>query len=230
MRAALTVVTILTMLCYADILFEDDFDDGDADGWIEFIPEATYEVNELFRYEMSFEGSENIDAVSANSDIPGQMSVPDYSVLVDVLAHDPCDEIAACVRLVIGGTSSTSYLAMLRFDIGEVSIKRYDGTGFWVDLAQTSFFLDYEQLYWLRFECVGDSLLAKVWQGASGDEPDEWLLTVSDGTYAEPGYFALLAAAWGGGSYDGEFDNVCVSTPTLSLISTTWSAIKAYFW
>jgi len=230
MRGSLTAAAILTMLCYADILFEDDFDDGNADGWIEIVPEATYEVNGLFRYEMSFEGAENIDAVSANSDIPGQMSLPDYSVLVEVLAHDPCDEIAACVRLVIGGTSSTGYLAMLRFDIGEVSIKRYDGGMTWINLAQTSFSLDYEQLYWLRFECVGDSLLTKVWQDTPGDEPGEWLLAVSDGTYSEPGYFALLAAAYGGGAYDGEFDNVCVTDPTLSMTIRTWSAIKAYFW
>jgi len=229
MRAALTVLTILTMLCYADILFEDDFDDGNADGWIELVAGPVYEVNGLLRYEMSFSSPENVDAVAANSDIPGQMSVPDYSILVEILAHDPCDEIAACTRVTVGGPASTGYLAMLRFDIGEVSIKRFDGSG-WINLAQTSFSLDFEELYWLRFECVGDSLLAKVWQGTSGDEPAEWLLTISDGTYAEPGYFALLAAAWGGGSYDGEFDNVCVSTPTLSLISTTWSAIKAYFW
>lgn len=225
MKLTLTLLLLSFMPLFGDILFEDDFQDGNADGWIELVPEATYSVNEFFRYEMSFEGTENIDAVSANSDVPEKMSVPDYSVLVEVLAHNPCDEMCICVRVQTSGSTGTGYVAMLRFDIGEISIKRFEGLG-WINLSQLDISLSFEQPYWLRFECVGDSLRTKVWLGTPESEPDEWLLAVADSTFSEPGYFALLAAAWGGGSYNGEFDCVCVTTPSLSLNNRTWGGIK----
>lgn len=224
----LFLLLLVTGFCAAEILFEDDFDDGDADGWLEVFPEPLYEVSEYLRYEMSFDGAENIDAVSVSSDcFPLQMSTPDYSVLVQVLAHDPCHEMAACVRVDVSGSDATGYLAMLRFDIGQLLILRYDGTPEWIVLETADLFLEYEQSYWLRFECVGDSLLAKAWQGAIEDEPDEWLASTADQTYTCPGYFGLLAAAYGGGPYDGEFDEVLVTTPVLGISPATWASIKA---
>lgn len=228
MRTLIPVTLLTAALCMAQTLFEDDFDDGDAEGWLEVVSGPVYEVNEDLRYEMSYSGSENLDAVSVSSDFfPLQMSTPDYSVLVEVLAHDPCDEMAVCARANVSGSEPTGYLAMLRFDINQVLLLRYDGTYEWIILDTASFQLGYEELYWVRFQCDGDSFTGKVWQGTVGDEPDEWLVMASDQTYPDPGYFGLLAAAFGTGDYDGEFDNVCVTTPVISLVPSTWAVIKA---
>lgn len=221
----LSGLLLISTIALADILFEDDFNDGNADGWMEIVPEATYEVNADLRYEFSFDGPENVDAISANYDGPGYMTVPDYSVRAEAIAHDPCDEIAIILR----GSSedTTGYFGMLRFDIGEASIRRLGAGPSWIVLASTSLNLVYEQSYWIRFECLGNMLYMKTWQGAIEDEPEEWLLSVEDETYTDPGFFALMAAAYGGGSYDGEFDNVCVTAPTQYFEHLTWGFIKA---
>jgi hypothetical protein len=219
----LSGLLLISTIALADILFEDDFNDSNADGWLEIEPDATYEANADLRYEFSFDGPENVDAVSANYDGPGYMTVPDYSVRAEAIAHDPCDEIAIILR---GSVDTTGYFDMLRFDIGEASIRRFSAGPGWIVIASTSLNLVFEQPYWIRFECLGNILYMKAWQGTIEDEPDEWLLSVEDETHSDPGFFAIMAAAWGGGSYDGEFDNICVTTPTQDFDHLTWGFIK----
>jgi len=86
---SLFVITVLLLasFVYAGVVFEDDFSDGNADGWSEWTSgygaSAQYNVVDE-EYVLSNSGSGWIPAASHNGDQGGIMSTPDYSIIAQI--------------------------------------------------------------------------------------------------------------------------------------------------
>lgn len=82
----------------------------------------------------------------------------------------------------------------------------YTGT----TLTSTSFTVADDTWYTVRFQAIGSSLKAKIWQ-TSGSEPGSWTLTVTDSTYTGSGLATLVC--YGGNASGGyvEVDNFSFS-------------------
>ncbi|MEN8209852.1 MAG: hypothetical protein ABFR50_11450 [Candidatus Fermentibacteria bacterium] len=227
MRILLIILTAAS-LSLGDILFEDDFNDGNADDWYEYPTTATYQVNDSLRYEMSYFGTGDDYALSCRGDVdPTTMSVEDYSVRVEVIGHWPTHFAGPEVRL---SSDNTSYGFYLDWSLNYCYIGKYTTSGWTTLTRHYSTSLKYDVSYWLRFECEGNTLRAKVWQGTVGDEPPVWLLSCVDYDFLNNGCMALGT----GGNYpewdfNAEFDNVLVTDPLgpAALEQTTWGSIKA---
>lgn len=217
----------LLLVCAAsaqEVLFTDDFSDGVADGWIELVTGAHYEVVDQC---YCISGDPGIDQGSSfNSDGAMGMSKPDYSIYASFTAHDPTHGVLLYVRT--NYSEMTGYFFYLRVYQNELRICRYDGTTWYILVQQSDFNLEYDQVYRARFMCVDSSLMAKVWQGEYSDEPTEWDLTVQDDTYVDAGYFGIGAANIGGGTgFDAEFDDILVIGHETDFTAATWASIKA---
>ena len=229
MKFLLTILIITVPVLQAQtILFEDDFSDGDADGWTEWDPDGTYEVNTDLRYQLSYPGEEDVDPIAARGDVGDiYMSTNNYSVRVKVIAHSPTSYVCVALRLT---EELRGYVLYLRYGYEDICICRHDSieTPAFLGFADGCV-LDFDEGYWVRFKCEDDLFLAKVWEGQSYEEPDEWLLIVSDATYADDGCMALAASNSGDGPCDVEFDNVQVIGYPAALEQSTWAGIKAAF-
>lgn len=227
MRTAAALVLAAAAAVCAEVLVEDDFDDGNADGWLEIPTGATYEVVDG-RYHFYQASTDTVYAGSVTGDLYGAMSVPDYSVRAEV-------EIAAGL---MGGVvsrfdmfSASGYmLGLLTEGGGVLAINRID-EGVPTVLAYTMTEVTHGQEYWVRFE-VSDSLLgAKIWTGDVSEEPQTWNLTVTDGSYSDPGsagLFALDTPDRTAVEMDVWFDDFLVEDDlTLDLPAETWGGIKA---
>ncbi len=227
MRIAIAAATIAAALVCAEVLVEDDFNDGNADGWLEMPTGATYEVVDG-RYHFYQASTDTVYAGSVTGDQYGSMSVSDYSVLSEV-------EIATGL---MGGlvsrfdifTGSGYMLSLLTESGGVLAINRVDeGTPTVLGYTLTEVSLGQE--YWVRFEVSGSLLGAKVWTGEVSDEPETWMLTVEDGTYADPGSAGLFGYDDSGSratEMDVWFDDFLVEDElTLDLPASTWGGIKA---
>jgi len=225
----LTVAAALaaaTLIC-AEVLVEDDFDDGTADGWLEMPTGATYEVVDG-RYHFYQASTDTVYAGSVTGDLYGSMSVADYSIRAEV-------EIAAGL---MGGVvsrfdmfaASGYMLSLLTEGGGVVAINRID-QGAPTALAYTLTDIAYGQKYWVRFEAADSLLGTKVWTGEAADEPQAWNLTVVDETYGEPGsagLFGLDTPDAKAVEMDVWFDDFLVEDVlTLDLPASTWGGIKA---
>lgn len=217
-------VTVSALLSAQTIYFSDDFNDGNADGWTELATGAQYEVNGDNRYQITA-GSGIGDGSSYNADQPDGMSFSDYSVCAEFSVHPPTHGASFFVRY--DKSLETGYSIYFRVYGDQIRIYRHDPN--FTQLAQVPFTFEYDQFYWARFNCAGDSLLGRVWQGELADEPSAWLITTSDNTYTNSGYFMLSAINLSTqDGIDGEFDNVVVSEPMPNAFqATTWAAIKA---
>lgn len=223
----IALLLLPAMLLGEEILFEDDFSDGYADGWMPLYAEGTYFVNDGFRYDISYDGENDVDPCVIRGDSSSiYMTVNDYSVLLEGIGHAPSDFIGIFIR---GSLSHTGYVMWLRFSSNNVDIFRHDGPGVWSPIASISHDVNLEEYYWLRFECDGDDLRGKVWQGEPGDEPAEWLVTVVDGTWDNYGFAGFVTGKYySNGSSHAELDNVVVtSLDPGALDQTTWAHIKA---
>jgi len=213
------------------ILFEDDFSDGNYDGWLIHGTGATYQVNSDLRFEFSYNGTEEIYSMAYRGDLGESMSVVNYSVLVETITHSPTGKTGLNVRYT--EATGTSYGLYLNYSTGNYYILRYDSFSSWVMLGgivpfQGGFI--YDTPYWVRYECIDDLLRAKIWTGGSGDEPDEWDIVRYDGTYIDNGCIDRESLRPSGTTvFDTEFDNIVVTDFPDALESSTWGAIKSSF-
>lgn len=223
----LLLVMSITVALGQAVYFQDDFNDGNADGWFEQVTGAYYEVVD-YKYQFTADSGSFTRALSFNSDNTGGMSVADYSILSEMCAHSPTHAMGSAVRA--NYSQETGYVAYLRVYQNEVVIYRMDSSGN-EELAQEPITLDYDQFYWVRFTCIDSLFRLKIWTGVPADEPEDWLISVEDGTYTDPGYFCI--GSWNLSSnsgLDAEFDNVTVSEPVpLALTQLTWAMIKSVF-
>jgi len=223
---AIVLLVLSTVLFSQDILFEDDFNDGNADGWIIIQPEGTYVVNDSLRYDLSYYGSNVVSPSVARGDSAIiYMSVQNYSILVECIPHLPSVALGVGVRFSLG---DYGYVCWIWPSYNDIDIWRHDGSGSWISLGSETFSFNWDEAYWIRFECDGGTLRARAWQHPN-PEPTEWDITVSDSTYTM-GCIALVASGGGsGGPAWGEFDNVVVTSLPNALEHSTWSQIKAMF-
>ena len=213
------------------ILFEDDFSDGNYDGWFTESTGATYEVNSDERFEFSYSGADSIYSLAYRGDLGETMSEENYSVLVETITHSPTGKTGLNIRF--NTVTYTAYGLYLNYATGNYYILRYDSFSSYTLLGAYLAYpggFDYLTPYWIRFECMIDNLRAKIWTGEAGDEPADWMIVRVDNTYQNNGCLELESLRRDNGThFDTEFDNVVVTSIPNSLESTTWGAIKNSF-
>ncbi len=239
----LIALTVIVHLVFAqsspiDVLFEDDFNDGNADGWLHLMPEGCYYVNDEYRYQLSYSGCGDIDPGVIRGDSTGlYMSTNDYSVVLEGVGHAPSDYIGIFLR---GTLAQTGYALWLRYDYNLINIFRHDGFGNWTNLVGAHYPLTEDELYWIHFECDGSQLRAKVWSEVLSPEPVQWLLTANDCTYGNYGFMGFVTGRYNSdGDSNAQVDNVVVTSLNhesqvpdngdMVLESTTWGGIKSMF-
>ena len=225
----IVLLALSTVLFSQDILFEDDFNDGDALGWIIVRSEGNYFVNDSLRYDISYDGPDQVPPTVARGDSASLfMTVQDYSVLAECIPHLPSLLVGVGVMYSLG---DYGYICCLWPEGDKFYIWRLDGIlEEYVDLGSANCSIDWDESYWVRFECEGDTLRANVWQDPD-PEPAEWMLIVSDTTYINNGCVVLYATNVDGiGPAWAEFDNVVVTTISPgALEQSTWALIKSSF-
>ncbi len=231
MQTLTTVLLVLsTVLSSQVVLFEDDFNDGNADGWIPLFGEGTYFVNDSLRYDISYTGTNDVTPAVIRGDSASiYMSVNDYSVLLEGIGHSPSAYIGIYSR---GTLAHTGYSMYGRYEYDDIIILRHDGPGSYIFLSLTTFPLAYDEHYWMRFQCEGDTIRCKVWQGLPGDEPASWLLTAFDSTYDDYGFMGFVTGRYSSspGDSHAECDNVVVTAVELQAFEqSTWGMIKSIF-
>ena len=225
----IVLVVLVPLLTAQTVLFSDDFNDGNADGWFILMPEGTYFVNDSLRYQISYTGVEDVDPCVVRGDSAGlYMTTSNYSVLLEGVGHSPSDYIGVFVR---GTVSHTGYTFSLRYNYNDVCFLRHDGVGQYTFLALQSYTVAHDEFYWIRFECDEDNLRAKVWQGTAGDEPAQWLITTIDDTYSNCGFMGFMTGRFSStpGDSDAELDNVVVTDLPSAFEQSTWAEIKSIF-
>jgi hypothetical protein len=121
----LTVALILAFVAVSQgDLFEDDFNDGNADGWYEWPTPGTYDASNYY-YKMSYSGPEDTFCLALRGDVDSvTMSSSDYSVSVELTTYSPTETSGVDVRFNIA--DSTCYAAYLNWGAGTCYIGRYD--------------------------------------------------------------------------------------------------------
>jgi len=227
MRLAIAAAITVVALIYAEVLVEDDFNDGTADGWLEMPTGATYEVVDG-RYHFYQASTDSVYAGSVTGDLYGSMSVADYSIRAEV--EIDAGLLGGVVSRFDMFTASGYMLSLLTDGGGVIAINRID-QGEAIAIAYTLTEIAYGQKYWVRFEAADSLLGAKVWTGEAADEPETWNLTVVDETYGEPGSAGLFGLDIPGAravEMDVWFDDFLVEDVlTLDLPASTWGGIKA---
>ncbi len=212
----------------AETLFTDDFNDGNANGWFAMPTGASYTVeNYWYRFEAT-SSSDSTVAVSVNGDDGWSMSVPDYSVRVRCWSDN--GNMGIFIRF--NWIYQRGYLCLASPGEDKAAIMRIDDATGAVILDEVPVTLHNDREYWLRFEVYEDIFGMKVWEGGTGDEPDEWTVTVTDDTYAENGCFGLYGHDDPGSPSHTyvRFDDVTVTDDnSVGLDGGSWGSIKASF-
>jgi len=211
------------------VLFEDDFNDGNADGWFEYASGASYEVNDSLRYEISYLAGLDTFGFSYRGDNGMTMSEENYSVLVESIGHSPTTHWGVTLRYV--EATGTAYALYVGQYWDTYYIGRYDSFLSFTVLGTVEPYpggFNHLTPYWIRFECDGDILRGKIWEGLASAEPVDWMIVRVDDTYQNNGCVGLDACNEITDNLCTEFDNVVV-TGSVSLDNTTWGAIKSAF-
>ena len=229
MKILIISLTVITAATFSDVLISDDFNDGNADGWLELPTGASYTVN-AGRYCFSQTASDTAYAVSMNSDLPGSMSVSDYTCRANAILNEG-SMIGIVGRFNVILTNGYGLFIEISDPNSYLILVRIDGVGQGELLALVPCHFSYGQEYWLRLEMNGHLIGGKYWIGTSGDEPDIWNLTATDNIHQEPGIFALFGYDSGDiATMDVSFDDVEITDETtLDLQSSSWAFLKAHF-
>jgi len=217
LRTVLLLSTCATVTAWADVLLQDDFDDGDALGWHEASLVEFDVVDGMYRM---YGGYEQNHGISFNGDLDGYMSVPDYSAVCLILPETGTffgmmarfsQDVGANVMLV----ASLPHQALMLY--------RWNWTGITL-LDQAAFEVAPGNAFRMRFEVSGTTFSGRAWTG--GTEPGVWMVSASD-TLSGPGSLALFCAGLSDVSLCCLFDDVEVCGPPAALEGSTWGALKA---
>lgn len=224
MRIFLLPAALFFSICYADVLFTDDFNDGNDDGWTH-IGAASYEVinGEYCIYNQGDRGQ----GKSINGDASGVMSTSDYSLLCSIVIE--CGSEGG-IFIRYEGVDQWYYRMVLRPYTARILLERKKDSGPTMVLDQHDKCLYFGIRYWIRLQADGDSVRGRIWSGSVSDEPDVWHLEAEDSVQQNAGSFGLFA-----GGYEKSrvcwsriFDDVAVSTPLEQYLSqVTWASIKS---
>ena len=225
MKLIIPLLSLLIIsISYAEVLFLDDFNDGNADGWITS-GAAAFEVIEN-QYYIYFQG-ERGSGKTLNGDASGSMSTPDYSILCSVLIELGTE---AGVVARYSGSDDWYYRMMLRPNSSRIVLQRKKDSGVSFELQSIPYSLEHGVSYRIRMEVSGTSIRGRIWQGSLEDEPDFWNIEGTDQYQSNAGSFGLFAAGAGKEKipWSSFFDDVVVTTPLPEkLTQVTWASIKA---
>lgn len=216
------------ILANADTLFEDNFSDGNADGWSAWTSgygaNAQYNVIDQ-EYVLSNSGSGWIPAAAHNGDQGGIMSTADYSIVAQITPVS-CFRAGILARGYI--PTFTGYLLVIIPSQNTFGISKLTSSGP-VSIASISMPLSFNETYWVRFELEGTSISGKIWQGAVEDEPSEWQLNCTNSLYSEPGRMGAFCCNFGTDEkalLTVKYDNIFVFGAGSSLDQITWASVK----
>lgn len=218
------LLLLICSTCFADLLFSDDFNDGNADGWVTS-GAAGFEVIEN-QYYIYFQG-ERGNGKTLNGDASGSMSTPDYSILCSILIQ--CGTEAGVIARYTG-SDDWYYRMILRPNSSRIVLQRRKDSGVSLELQSVPYSLEHGISYRIRLEVSGDSIRGRIWQGSLEDEPEFWNLEDTDQYQSNPGSFGLFAAGVGKEKipWSSSFDDVVVTTPfPEKLTQVTWASIKS---
>ncbi len=223
MKILLPLLLIFSV-CYGEILFFDDFSDGDDEGWIHF-GNASFDVfNE--KYCIFSQAARGLGK-SINSDGMGFMSTSDYSVICSI-EMECGTESGILARYE--NSDEWYYRMILQPNNSRILIQRKIDSGATFGIDEYSIQLLYDTVYFVRFQVSGNLIQGKIWQGSIEEEPDYWQLEASDSVQPNPGYFGVFSGGYGKNmvSWSSLFDDITVSTPiTQNLSHITWASIKS---
>ncbi len=230
MRLLLVIAAAAAAPASCEVLLSDDFEDGNADGWVELPSSGVSYSVEDGMYRFSGTWTDEILAASLNGDEAGSMSTPDYSTTARLVCTD--GDFGLIARF--SPFTFTGYVVYFSVDFNIVVIARIEGpSSDPVPIGMMYYDIQPGTEYRVRFEASGPMLGAKIWIGDPGDEPTNWLVSVSDSSYSQAGAMGLCALATntgGAASIDTSFDDVVVvSDVTLGLEAETWGGAKASF-
>ena len=233
MRTTVFLLVVLAGVCFAATLFEDDFDDGSADGWTEYTTHpgsASYYVEEGWYHMEITPANGLVFAFSGDEGASSwHMSVPDYTVLCRTRAFSNTQHVGIAARWQEPYSNHNAYVLWLRYWPNLVSIYRHDGGANYEILASAPFTLGYDLDYCIRLDVYGDLIQGKVWQGDLSDEPEEFLVSVNDATYMEPGSIGMGCEGSGAELKHAAIDWVIVTDSAYDLALFTWGGVKGSF-
>lgn len=231
MKIAIISLVFISAASFSTVLVSDDFNDGNADGWTELPSGASYTV-ESGRYYFAHTAPDTAWAASVNSDLPGTMSVSDYSCRVNTIILDG-NLVGIAGRVNVTLTQGYGLFIDFSGTDNYLILVKIEGIGQGEVLAWIAGSFSYEQEYWLRLEISGNQIGGKCWTGNVEDEPDTWDLIATDYSYQDPGIFTLFGFDSNSGSsasMDVSFDDVEITDETtLSLQGSSWAFIKAMY-
>ena len=208
------------LLFISSILFQDNFNDGNADDWFTVGP-SSYSV-EGNRYHFSGGGAVN-DATSYRGENGEVMSTADYCARTDVDI-----DVGTLGGLMVRYSEEGLYNMMLVLNNSSQSLNLY--RWYWNSIE----LIDSHPLpvqtgatYRVKFQCFENTFSGKSWR-IEEPEPEEWFVSTTD-TLARNGAVALFSAGTSKTVYlSCFFDNVVVEEPyPYALSQSTWAAIKA---
>lgn len=222
-RIPLILIPFAMNICFADVLFTDNFNDGDDNGWTH-VGAASFKVinSEYFVYS---QGSRGL-GITLNGNDSGVMSTADYSILCSILVE--CGTEAGVLARYTG-EDQWCYRIVLKPSISKIYLERKKHSGPSITLDQYDFDSSFGSRYWVRLQVHGDSVMGRIWEGSPDDEPDIWHLEAVDAVQQEEGSFGLFAGGFGKSkvSWSTVFDDVVVSTAvSQDLSQVSWGFIK----
>jgi hypothetical protein len=220
MLRAVAAAILFTQLSGAQVLFQDDFDDGDAQGWHE-ISMVNYDVVDGM-YRM-YGGYEENHGITFNGDDNGYMSTADYSTTCMIVP-----ETGSFFGMMMRFSEANQHNIMIVLSDLHQDLRIYSWHLYGITLLDSeSFPVEMNQQYWMRFEVLGDVFRGRAWTGGPGQEPDQWMVSAVD-SLSLPGSVALFCAGlpYGKVSLSCRFDDVTVSVPVSEFSQGTWGSIK----
>jgi hypothetical protein len=218
-------ISMMILSALLTILFQDDFDEGNADYWYT-VGSASFEVVSG-RFHFSGGGADN-DATAYRGDMGETMSVSDYSIAADVAI-----DVGTFGGVMVRYSQDGDYNLMLVLGLPQQALKLYRWHWSYIEeLDSYPFAVEANVTYRVRFQCHGSTFAGKAWDPVN-NEPDEWQVSAED-TLSRNGAAALFAAGVFGktsGVYlSCYFDNtVAEASDPWSGGSATWAAIKASY-
>lgn len=223
MKVFSLVALIFLNISFAEVYFEDDFSDGDDDGWIKSGSAGFLVTNGEYNI---FAGGLRGQGLTLNGDNSGVMSQPDYSIRC--ILRIECGLEAGVVARYIG-SDDWYYQIVFKPSSEQVILERTKLLGPTMTLDEYFLPLALNEEYFVRFQVSGDLIQGKIWQGTTEDEPCEWHMQANDSVQSNPGSFGLFAGGYGKEKvpWASLFDNVIVTSPVeQNLAQQTWASIK----
>ncbi len=221
----MTSIAVTILILMSSILFQDDFNDGNADGWFTVGPSTYTVLNQ--RYNFNGGGAVN-DATSYRGDTGEFMSTSDYSMTTDVEI-----DVGIFGGLMVRYSEDGLYNLMLVLSIPHQALRLYRWHWSSIELLDSyAFPVQTGATYTVRMQCSGNTFAGRAWIQTES-EPENWFVSATD-TVSRSGSAALFTAGLSKNPTDVSmscfFDNVVVESPEpWALTQTTWAGIKTLF-